>query len=336
MSVTSLGDLAQSFMLRRQNLQVRQEVNRLTEELTTGRSADLSARLSGDYAYLSDIERSLGLIQGYRTSVAEAGVFTGAMQTALERVQTVSGSLSRSIIDGLGGGLPAVQAIGTQAATDAFEQIVASLNTQAAGRSLFAGNATDRPAVAAAEVLLSELRATIASQTSVEGVRVAVDQWFESPSGGFETLGYTGSNDGLAPYRLDRQGTVDLDLRGNSPALKEVLKQVSLAVLAGDTGLPLTDLQRTDLLRSAGEGLLGAQDRLTSLRADLGFAEARIEEGRVRLASEKTSLELAQNALLSVDPFDSATQLENAQSQLESLYAVTVRLSRLSLSEFMR
>lgn len=336
MSLTSLGDLAQSFMLRQQNLQLRQEVNRLSAEVTTGRTADLSGRMSGDFAYLADIERSLGLLQGYRTSVTEAAVFTSAMQASLDRVQDISDTLSRSLFDSAGSGLPALQTLGATSAKAALSEIVAAFNTQTAGRSLFAGNATDQPALAAADTILAELRTVVGSQTTAAGLKAAVDQWFDAASGGFETLGYLGATEGLAPYRLDREGTVDLDLRADSPALKEILKQVSLAALAGDASLPLTERARSDLLRQAGEGLLGSKDKLIELRAHLGFAEARIEEGRVRLSSEKSSLELARNALLSVDPFESATLLENAQSQLESLYAVTVRLSRLSLSEFMR
>lgn len=336
MSLISLGDLAQSFMLRQQNLQVRQEVNRLAEEMTTGQTADPSRHLSGDFSYLSDIERSLGLLKGYRTSVSEAAVFTTAMQTALEKIQTSSASLSRAIFEGSSGGLPATQSLGAQAAANAFSDIVSGLNAQTAGRSLFSGNATDRPALAPEQLILSELRAAVAGQVSAATIRATVDAWFDDPFGGFETQTYTGSNTGLAAYRLDRHGSVNLDLRANSPALKEILKYTALAVLASDTSLALNGSERAHLLRQAGADLQGAQENLTSLRADLGFAEARIEEGRVRLSSERASLELARNALLAVDPFDTATQLQSAQSQLESLYAVTVRISRLSLAEFMR
>jgi flagellar hook-associated protein 3 FlgL len=37
-----------------------------------------------------------------------------------------------------------------------------------------------------------------------------------------------------------------------------------------------------------------------------------------------------------VDPYEAATKLEAAQSQLEALYTVTARLSRLNLVDFLR
>jgi len=335
-SLVSLGDLAQSFMLRQHNFQVRQEVSRLTEEMTTGQAADLSRHLSGDFSYLADIERSLGLLKGYRTSVSEAAVFTSAMQTALETIQTSSATLSQTILETSSGGSRGNETLGAQVATQTFSQIISALNTQIVGRSLFSGSATDQPALAPAELILSQLHSAVAGQVSAAAIRATVETWFDDPLGGFETQAYSGSPIGLSPYRLDRLGSIELDLRANSPALKEVLKYSALTALASDTSLALNDSERADLLRHAGAQLQGAQGNLITLRADLGFTEARIEAGRARLSSEKTSLELARNALLAVDPFETATQLQSAQSQLESLYAVTVRISRLSLAEFMR
>lgn len=336
MPLTSLGDLSQSFMLRRQNLQMRQDVNRLSEELTKGQAADPSRHLSGDFSYLSDIERSLGLLKGYRTSVREAAVFTSAMQTSLETIQNAATTLAGSVLDTASSGLPSAQSLGARAAVQAFSQIVSSLNVQVAGRSLFAGIATDQPALADVETLLASLQSAVSGQVSADAIRASVDAWFDDPSGGFESHGYLGSTTSLAPYRLDQTGSVNLDLRADSPALKEVLKFVALSALAEDATTALPELGRKDLLRQAGEGLLASQDKLTALRADLGFAEARIEEGSVRLSSERSALELARNSLLAVDPFETAVKLQAAQAQLESLYAVTVRLSRLSLAEFMR
>jgi flagellar hook-associated protein 3 FlgL len=89
-------------------------------------------------------------------------------------------------------------------------------------------------------------------------------------------------------------------------------------------------------MNTAGQNLLTVQDDLTNLRAGVGFAEARIENFQARTEAERISAEYAKGALLSVDPYEAATRLEDAQFQLESLYSVTVRLSRLNLTSFMR
>ncbi len=81
--------------------------------------------------------------------------------------------------------------------------------------------------------------------------------------------------------------------------------------------------------------MLIAQDDVIALRADVGFVESRIEKVAARNAAEVTGLEFAKVALLEIDPYEAATRLEEAQFQLQSLYTVTVRMSQLSLVNFL-
>ena len=90
------------------------------------------------------------------------------------------------------------------------------------------------------------------------------------------------------------------------------------------------------MLGRAGELSLGAVDGLTTARATLGYAEARIEEASVRLTAQNTSLEIARSELISADPYDTIVKLEETQFRLESLYTATVKLSQLSLVGFLR
>ena len=73
---------------------------------------------------------------------------------------------------------------------------------------------------------------------------------------------------------------------------------------------------------------------MVELRAGLGALEARIEETTTRNAAETTAMSLARLDLVGIDQFDTAARYENTRSQLEALYAITVRSSRMSLTEF--
>ena len=333
MTMTSLGDLAQSVMLRQQSLTVRQNMNRFAQEVTTGLTSNLTQHLKGDFSYLSDIERNLSLITAFRTSTLEAASISSGMQTALAGLQDVATNLGSVLLTSAN---YAQQSVTKTAADDSWEQSVAVINTQFAGRSLFAGNATDRPALANAAVIMDALRNHIGTETSALEIRSLVDQWFDTAGGGYDTVAYLGSQTGLAPHRLDSKAQVNLDLRADASAFRDVLKFTALAVIATDSFLNLPDAEIALLQRQSGQGLIQSQETIAYLRADLGFAEAKIEDSRVRLASERTSLELARNELISIDPFNTATRLAEAQTQLESLYAVTARLSRLSLAEYLR
>ncbi len=73
-----------------------------------------------------------------------------------------------------------------------------------------------------------------------------------------------------------------------------------------------------------------------SLRAVVGDAEAAIERARVRNGAELAAADLARATIVESDPFRAATDLQSVQGQLETLYAVTARLSRLSLTNYLR
>ena len=100
MALYSLGDMASHFMLRRQNVRMNAELAQLSQELATGRTADIPRHLRGNYSYLGDVERSLRVLEGYETGAREAVLFTGAMQSALGKVQSTATSLSADLVPG--------------------------------------------------------------------------------------------------------------------------------------------------------------------------------------------------------------------------------------------
>ena len=114
-----------------------------------------------------------------------------------------------------------------------------------------------------------------------------------------------------------------------------MLRLVAVTALANDPSLGLNTTEKAELYAMSGEQMLAAQDGIILLRANVGSAEARIESISARNAAEITSLRFAKSALLEVDPFETATQLEEVQFQLQSLYSVTVRMSQLSLLNFL-
>ena len=86
----------------------------------------------------------------------------------------------------------------------------------------------------------------------------------------------------------------------------------------------------------AGETMITSQGELAVLQAHIGTVESRIEDAKIINSAEGAALDLARSEMLGVDPYETATKLENTQTQLETLYALTARLSRLSLVDFLR
>jgi flagellar hook-associated protein 3 FlgL len=335
MSSYALGDLAQNFMLQRRGVSLRNEMAKLSEELTTGRVTDVRKITGGNFSFLNSIERELKTLEGYRIVGTEAGQFADATQLQLERVQTASGELGAALLSfaKLPSGPQLLQ--GANEARSKLETMFASLNADLAGRSLFSGTATDTNALTSPDVLLAALETAVAGAATPNDIRAAAEAWFDSPAGFSATI-YQGATDDLAPFQVTEFEDVTVGVRADNEALRNILLQTSLVAISDSTTLGYSIETQADLQGSAGEWLIANQQEITAVRGAVGLAQERIETLTVRNAAQRTSLEYTRNDFLAVDPFESATKLEDVQFRLESLYTITARMSDLSLVNFLR
>ena len=222
----------------------------------------------------------------------------------------------------------------TSDARSRFISIVSVLNSQVGNRALFAGAETGNSALISAEDILTNIKASIVTETTASGVEAAVSSWFDDLGGGFETIAYQGSEKFLAPFRLGPNDTTSLNIRADSQELRDLLKGFALAALVADGALLGNPSERLEITRSAASRLLNSEDSLTEMRANIGSVEARIESAKARNNSEASALEIARSEILGVDPYKSATELQSIQTQLEMLYAMTAKISKLSLVDY--
>lgn len=334
MPAITIGDLAQSFMLRQQNTDLKSRMNQFSQELASGRTADVARHLSGSYSYLADVERNLTLLDSYDAATGEAILFTQTMQDVLERFQTLSTDLGSAALTAAGSFLDEAVISASTRATEDLESMVNAVNSTVAGRALFSGIDSDTVPLVSHEDILADLRTALAGQTTLAGVQGVLDTWFDT-GGGFDTVAYQGSATSLQPFVLGEGETVDLDLRGDDEAFRTMLKFASMAALTADQALGFDSELQAQMMKAAGEGLSFQQERLVQIRADLGYAQTRAQESSARIVSERAGYLIAQSELLAVDPYETATQLEDVQFQLEALYAMTVKLARLSLTDYL-
>lgn len=334
MTVT-LGDRAYSMTFQSRSAELKTTIARLTDELSSGQTSDVSRRLGGDLSYLSDLEQGRAKLESYSISAREAAVQAEAAQTAVSRVVDISQGLGADLIALGSSALQPITGQAAREASDALQDMIGALNGSAAGRQLFSGTVTDQPPLNSAEALLQGLKTAVTGLSDPADIEAAAAAWFSDP-GGFRAEMYQGGDQSMAPIQLSETETVTLDIRADAPEFGAVLQAAALAVLATDEDLALAPETRAELQRNAGEALLSAQDDLTDLGAHIGTAEARIEEVQTRQASARTAMDYAKGSLLEADPYQVATELEAVQFRLESLYTVTARSAQLSLVNFLR
>lgn len=336
MNSISLGDMARAFQGQQLTTSLKTDLTRLGRELTTGVKADISSAVSGDFGPIADIERLLTTLAARKSATVEVGVLADTMQSALEAVQKNGTAMSTALLTLQGSQNEVTREMVAHDARERFDMVVTSLNTHTGGRTLFGGAATDRAALASASDMLSALVTATAAETTASGVASVVDAWFDTPSGGFETTGYLGSASAIGPFQLGDGEAIDLNARADDPAIRDALKSFALAALVAEGVLAGSPAEQSGLLALAGTRMIEADADLTILRADIGMTQARVETASVRNAAESTSLQIARNDLVAVDPYQAASQLEAAYTQLETFYTVTARLSRLTFTDFMR
>lgn len=329
MAVTALGDRAALFSAQRHNVQLRERLGDLSQEMSTGRPTDMVRHTGGDTAPLADLDRRLAQAESYGRAAGEAGTRLGAMQLALAEAQGARGTLAGVLIAATTGSGPTPTPATAPAGEAAFERVASALNAQVAGGSLFAGTATDGPALAPAQSMLAGLRAALAGAATAADVQAVLDGWFDDPAGGFATSGYQG-NAGTLARPLDAGESVSLGIRADDPALRGLLKATATAALVPALGLPVGDAQL--LLGRARDALLSLTEPLTTIQASLGIAEGRAEEAQARHAARATAFGIQRAGLAEVDAFETATNLEATRTQLETQYALTQRLQSLSLA----
>lgn len=336
MRVNSIGDMAQTFMLRRLTTSIKQQASTAAQELTTGYTSNITRKLGGDLIRLSGLESTLSHLKGYRIATDSARLTADTMQSVFGKIDALTDGLGPTLLNAANAESPRMLQGVTTDAVARFGAVLASLNTKLGDRTLFAGIASDGPAVAASDVILSAIEAAVigAGATSASDIETAVAAWFNDPAG-FATVGYLGGPVASA-LSVSAEDNVNLGFTAMDPAIKDTLKSLALVALVG-RGTVIFDQQAVlHVSRLAGTSLLQNQSDRTFLAANLGMVQARIDQAQTRNEAEEAALQLARSDLLAVDPYEAATRMEAAQTQLETLYSVTARLSRLSLVDFLR
>lgn len=333
MTRVSMGDASLTNILARQGAALRAEVQRASAEVTTGKYQDIAQALRGDVSPVLAIDASLARLAAFKITAIDAAFQTAAQQSAISGLSSLAAGITTTLLGSRDFPTP-VQVNSVAAdARGRLASAVGLLNSQASGRAVFSGMATDTAPLGASEDLLTALEIAAAGSTTAGQVSAAVTIWFASAAG-YETF-YQGAA-ALSPAPIALGEAADLSTTALDPAIRDTLAGFAMAALLDRGILTGNASERAILAQTAGRQLLTSEDSRITLAARIGTVEAQIETARTRNASEETALATLRSEIGSVDSYEAATRLETARAQLEALYLVTARVSRLSLVEFLR
>lgn len=328
MSDLAFGDLARRFPLLRQNAVLKSQAADAGAEVTSGRAADAGTHLGGALNQLAALDAAQTRLAGYGRATSLLAVRAEAMAGVLTHVANLSDDLAGQLLQAAGVGDGGQMTAAAQRAQTVFGQFVAAMNTRAGDVTVMAGARPDAPALADAAEILSQARAAVQGANGVAGFEAALDTWLNNPQG-FGAL-YRGGG-ATAAVAVAPGETLSLDATAADPALRQTVKGMVIAALAGDGPAPAA----AALVRRGAEVLAEGAAPRAQLAARVGAAQAQLDEAATRNAAEDSALSLQRNALVGVDGYDAATRLQTAEGQLQTLYAVTARLAKLRLVDYL-
>lgn len=335
MRVTGNSELARMKMLQRQAIETRNRLDTAGAEMTSGLKASRYAATGGNLTRLFALERTLDRNAVHAATISLTGTRLAVMQTALGTVAAPLDEISVDLAAAVGLGDRAAALTHARTARAAFAATVAALNGEVAGQSLFAGTATDRPALAPADALLADLDALAQGAATAADAVAAIDAYFAKPAGGFHTGGYTGSTDGLTPVDVGEGTRLDYGVRADDDALVAVLRAQALAAVVAGGAFDGDAAARMTLLDAAASGMLAAKEGLLDLRSAVGTTQERLESARAGRTAERETLDLARAGIVATDPLEAASTYTALESRLEAIYTVTARLASLRFLNYM-
>jgi len=329
----TIGDLTQSKVFNQRNTLLKDRIQSLSTEVTTGLTSKTTERVKGDYSALSGIEASLAQLSSFKVLTSETAARASTMQLVLNSISDNASALSSSLLGA------ATSNSATRINTAGFDadqrlqSALSALNTKLGATSLFSGQSTDQSSVTDRDTMMTALITAVSGALSAADVETAVNAWFANPAG-FEAVVYKGGDTQQA-IDISPDEKAKFDVTAKDPAIAAVLKGLALASLLQHGALSGDNASRAQLALRASIVLSNAQAPFLEVTARLGTIEATIANAGIRNDAEKSSLEIARLGLLAVDPYEAATKLQDSQTQLETLYAVTARMARLSLVNYL-
>lgn len=254
---------------------------------------------------------------------------TAILESVTTEIEGVANTVLRPDLIGTDDRLaPAAQQV-----LQTFEIVTGLLNTQAAGRSLFAGSAVDQPSLASPEAILSALSALVPQGASASDIVDITAAWF-APGGGFDAF-LPSASEPERKITLGEGVAVAVTQQVGSPPLRQVLAILATGSLVALREQEFSPDTQRQVLSGITNDLRGAASALRHQTEKIGADLARSDQALVRIGARQNVAQTTYTEIVAVDPYEVATLLQDRIARLDQILAVTARLSRLSLSNYL-
>ena len=319
------------------------------EELSTGRHADVGLTLGYQTGQTVSMRQEMTRLQSITTTNSIAKTRLEATDTALKGMaDTAQAFLGQLVLARNGGASADGLAIQARNGLEAFTD---SANASLGGVFLFGGINADakpiatymqNPPSAAQTAVASVFQGTFGMTQSDPGVanisQTDMKTFIEGQFADlFEGLGWVGTwssaSDQNVRSRISTSELIDTSTNANQEPFRKLAEAYTMVADLGtqkmNDGAFDAVIERAINLTSA------ALSGFATLRTNVGSAQGRIANADDRMGIQINVLTTHITTLEAVDPTEASTRVSTLLNQIETAYAVTARIQKLSILDFL-
>tara|TARA_R110002124_G_scaffold4602_10_gene27782 strand:+ start:354 stop:1367 length:1014 start_codon:yes stop_codon:yes gene_type:complete len=331
-----VSDLATQKSLLQRGSAVRAQMQTASQEMSSGLKSDLVAATGGDLGGLFAIERGIVQLDSQIEGLNFAAAKASSAENYLGQLAAGVAPFGVDLQAALDRGDALAQTSIAKGARAAFDAAVSALNGRYGRHALFAGAALDGPALVDSDAIYADLAALASGAANGLDAIAAIDSYFNATGGWFETGAYLGGDTTAPGVEIAEGQRLNYALRADDAAFRQNLQALALVALAAEGDTPGTPADARLMLREGAALALENPGQILALREGLGHAAQRIDETIANASGALHGLELRRAAIVSADPYETASAFQALQGQMEIIYEVTARMANLRLVDRLR
>jgi flagellar hook-associated protein 3 FlgL len=322
-------------------LRMQAELSQLTQEVATGRMADVGLELGAGSAQAARLHIDVAAFDGAISSNQLTSTRLEQTVSALDALTQSANSFLEQLVVGRAANAPLAAR-----ASSALSVFIDQANASDGNVYLFAGINSAVPPIADYDVASkAAVDAAFLTRFGVAQSDPSIDQiaavdMIDFIDNEFAALfadpdwatTWSSASDQAIRSRISTAQTLETSVGANEPAMRKLAMVYTMVSELGIDGL--SEETRGAILDKAVGMLSDAFSGLTVLGMDVGVKQNRVSDATERLQIQQSILEQRVSVLEGVDPLEAKVKLDTLTTQIEMSYSLTARLLRLSILNY--
>ncbi|MBN9070476.1 MAG: flagellar hook-associated family protein [Rhizobiales bacterium] len=346
---TSVSTATLSQSLRYQLTRMQAELVKANSEVASGRVADVGLSLGARTTQSISLNRDMARLDGIVDQNSLASTRLTTTQDALSQLIGRAQSLRSTLSAGLSGN--AASSISMADAKTTLSTMTSMLNTTVNGEYIFAGintdvrplgdyTATGSPAKAAFDAGFQGFFGFSQNDPAAANITSAQMESFLDTVVVPQFMGtdwqanWSDATDQTITSRISLNETASTSVSANADGIRK-LAMVATTIFDLFSSSTMSDAAKSTLMTRGVTMVSDAIDDITALQSRTGIVQKQVTDASARLKTQMNVLDGAIGKLEGVDPYEASTRVNSLLDQIETSYALTARLQKLSLTKFL-